>query len=169
MVVCIIGLIAFAIAGIFSARYRRLAKEAFSCTFKKLTFRACDTGLDIRIKAHITAKLIKWPGTARFVHKNFERISVLLVIIMLITFAVSGFYAARGVYNYAKFGNCNGESSDDFCIFNIGGAKPHEIGTVQCGAIDCECITPTTNCSIGLNNNSYLDYTPCTGSTCSCP
>lgn len=169
MVICIIGLIIFAIAGVFSARYRRLAKEAFECTFKKLTFKPCDTGLDTRIQAHVTTKLMKWPNAAKFFHKNFERISILLVIIMIVTFAVSGFYGVRGVYNYAKFGNCNGETSNEFCIFNIAGAKPHEIGTIQCGSIDCECITPTTNCSIGLNNNMYLDYTPCEGSTCSCP
>ncbi len=167
MVVCIIALVVFAIAGIFSARYRRLAKEAFSCTFKKLTFRPCDTGLDTRIKAHVTAKLIRWPGTARFFHKNFERISILLVIIMLITFAWSGYVAAMGVGNYVKFGNCNGPNSDGFCIFNIAGAQPHQIGTVQCGALDCICVTPTTNCSIGTAE--YIDYTPCTGSTCSCP
>ena len=169
MVICVIGLIVFAIAGIFSARYRRLAKEAFSCTFKKLTFRACDTGLDTRIKAHITARLIKRPTIARFVHKNFERISVLLVIIMLVTFAWSGFYAVKGVYNYEKYGNCNGPNSNGFCIFNLAGAEPHQIGTIQCGAIDCECVTPTTNCSIGANYGTYMDYTPCTGSTCSCP
>jgi hypothetical protein len=169
MVICIIGLIVFAIAGIFSARYRRLAKEAFSCTFKKLTFRACDTGLDIRIKAHITAKLIKWPSIARFVHRNFERISVILVIIMLITFAWSGFYAADGVYKYAKYGNCNGPNSNEFCIFNIAGAAEHKIGTVQCNDIYCECVTPTVNCSVGGNYNTYMDFTPCVGSVCSCP
>lgn len=169
MVICIIGLVVFAIAGIFSARYRRLAKEAFSCTFKKLTFRACDTGLDVRIKAHITAKLIRWPAVARAVHKNFERISVLLVIIMLVTFAWSGFYAAKGLYNYEKYGNCNGPNADDFCIFNIAGAPAHKTGTIQCNDIDCECVTATTNCSVGTNNAAYIDYTPCTGSTCSCP
>ncbi len=166
MVICIIGLVVFALAGIFSARYRRLAKEAFSCTFKKLTFRPCDTGLDTRIQAHITTKLMRWPSTARFVHKNFERISVLLVIIMIITFAWSGYAAAMGVGNYVKFGNCNGPDSNEFCIFNVADAAPHQIGTVQCGAIDCECITPITNCSIDTQN--YIDYTPCTGSTCSC-
>jgi hypothetical protein len=166
MVVCIIALIVFAIAGVFSARYRRLAKEAFSCTFKKLTFKPCDTGLDTRIQAHITTKLMRWPNAAKFFHKNFERISVLLVIIMIITFAWSGFVAAKGIGNYVKFGNCNGPDSDEFCIFNVAGVAPHKIGTIECTALDCICVTPSVNCTVETN---YTDYTPCTGSACSCP
>jgi hypothetical protein len=55
---CIIALIVFSIMGIFSASHRALAKEAFSCVFKRITFRPCDTGFQEKIKGKILSKLI---------------------------------------------------------------------------------------------------------------
>ena len=47
---CLIALIIFGIMGIFSASHRALAKEAFICVFKRVTFRPCDTGFKEKIK-----------------------------------------------------------------------------------------------------------------------
>ena len=164
MVVCVIALVVFAILGIFSARYRKLAKEAFECTFKKLTFKPCDTGLDTRIKAATTAKLMRWPRAAKFMHKNFDTITSILFMVMIISMAWSGYEAGKGVYNYATFGNCNGPDSSAFCIFNIAGAEQQRMGAVSCTATDCTCVTPKINCTL-----EGADYTPCSGATCTCP
>lgn len=165
MVVCIIALIAFAVLGIFSARYRRLAKEAASCTFKKLTLRPCDTGLDVRIKSNLTAKLINHPKAAKFVHNNFDTMMTLLFILMILSMAFTGYYGIKGVYNYVQFGNCNGPNSNDICIFDIAAEHPvSRIGALSCNATDCKCITPAVTCTI-----TGKDYTPCDGTTCSCP
>ncbi|MFH0868934.1 MAG: hypothetical protein V1839_01775 [archaeon] len=165
MVVCIIALVAFAVLGIFSARYRKLAKEAADCTFRKLTLRPCDTGLDIRLKAHVTSKLINHPRTARLVHKNFDAFMTLMFIIMVVSMIFTGYYGIKGVYNYAAFGNCNGPDSSDFCIFKAALTEhPSRVGALFCNATDCTCITPTVNCTV-----TGKDYTPCDGTTCSCP
>lgn len=59
MVLCIIGIVLFSILGIFSAKYRELAKESFRCVFKMATFRPCDSTLDQKLKSKITTKLMK--------------------------------------------------------------------------------------------------------------
>ena len=164
MVVCIIALAVFAVLGIFSARYRKLAEEAASCTFKKLTLRPCDTGLDVRIKANLTSKLINYPRTAKLVHNHFDTLMAIMFIVMIASLGVTGYYGIKGVYNYVQFGNCNGPNSDDICIFDIAAEHPSRIGALSCTATDCRCITPATNCTI-----AGKDYTPCDGTTCSCP
>jgi len=164
MVICIIALAVFAILGIFSAKYRKLAKEAADCTFKKLTLKPCDTGLDIRLKSHLTAKLMNHPKTAKFVHNNFDMLMSVLFIIMIASMAATGYYGIIGVYNYAQFGNCNGENSDGFCAFEaIATAHPSQIGNLSCVASDCKCITSSVNCTITGKDSS------CNGATCTCP
>ena len=165
MVVCVIALVAFAILGIFSARYRKLAREAADCTFKKLTLRPCDTGLDVRIKASVTSKLVNYPRTAKFMHKNFDAMMTLMFIIMVVSMIFTGYYGIKGVYNYAAFGNCNGPDSSDFCIFKAALEAPHNrVGALWCTAEGCTCITPTVNCTVSGQN-----YSSCGGATCSCP
>jgi hypothetical protein len=103
MVICIVALVVFSILGIFSARYRKLSKEAFSCVFSMMTFRPCKTNLDQRIKSKVTAKLIKRaPAVARFFYKNFRLISVIFTI----SFFASLIYSAYGIYNLVVFGSC---------------------------------------------------------------
>ena len=40
---CIAAFIILALISIFSARYRKLAKKAWSCTLRRVTLRPCDT------------------------------------------------------------------------------------------------------------------------------
>ena len=113
--ICFIALFVFAIMSIFSAKYRPFAKRALDCTFRKLTLRPCDTGLDTEVKAKIiSAMLVKSPKAARFVNKNFEIISNIFTLIMF----VSLFFALQGVWNWYAYGNCNGPNSTAFCIYN---------------------------------------------------
>jgi len=117
--ICVIALIVFGILGIFSATHRAVAKEAFDCVFRKITFRKCRTRLDVRLKSQITGKIIKLsPKAARFVYKHFEIISW----IFLILFVVSLVNVVIGGYNYYLYGNCNGPNEEGFCIFDpLGG------------------------------------------------
>jgi len=114
MVVCIIALIIFSIAGIWSAKYRQLAKESFGCVFRMMTFRPCISNIDEKIKAKITAKLMKFPTMARFFYKNFKLLSWMFVI----TFFVSLAYSAYAIYNLVVYGNC--EPGTGICIINEG-------------------------------------------------
>ncbi|MBW3005086.1 DsbA family protein [Candidatus Woesearchaeota archaeon] len=114
--ICIIALVVFSILAIFSASYRPLAREAFDCVFRKVTFRKCRTNLDQRLKSQITGKLLtKSPFLARFVYKRFELLSWLFVILFIASLA----YSAYGGYNYVLYGNCYGpEDTGGFCIYN---------------------------------------------------
>ncbi|HIH31284.1 TPA: thioredoxin domain-containing protein [Candidatus Woesearchaeota archaeon] len=127
--ICVIALIVAGLLGIFSAKYRLIAKEAFNCVFKKLTLRKCDTGLDTRLKSEITAKFLKInPQLGRTIFRYFEVFSWILLILTLVTI----FFVAQGVYFYAKYGNCNGPDSDQFCIFDpLGTNKPQNDTTPQ--------------------------------------
>lgn len=113
--ICIIALIIAGILGIFSASYRDIAKKAFDCVFRNLTFRKCDSGADQELRAKITVKMMKLsPKAAGFTFKWFNTISWIFVIMM---FASIG-YSAYGFYNFIQYGNCNGPDSSAFCVFD---------------------------------------------------
>jgi protein-disulfide isomerase len=113
--ICIIALIVFAVLGVFSARYRVIAKEAFNCVFKKITLRKCDTGLDVRLKSEITGKFLRFNSRlGRIVYRYFEIFSWLFLILTIATL----FFTFQGLYYYAVYGNCNGPDSNQFCIFD---------------------------------------------------
>lgn len=120
MVLCLIALPIFAILGIFSIKYRKLAKDSLHCLLKTATFRKCESGLDDRIKSRITGSLLKWwPGGARFTYKHYKAISWIILILFLWS-AVEG---GIGAYNYVQYGNCNGPDETGFCILDPMGAN----------------------------------------------
>lgn len=134
--ICVIALIVFGILGIFSAKYRTIAKEAFNCVFKKVTFRKCDSNLDTRLKSEITGAFMRWwaPG-GRFFYRYFEIFSWAFLILTLVTL----FFFGQGVYFYAKYGNCNGANSNAFCIFDPLGTNHPQNSTAGAGSV---CAVP---------------------------
>ncbi len=129
--ICIIALIVFGILGIFSATHRQLVKEAFDCVFRRITFRKCESGLDIRLKSRITGRLMKRsPILASKMHRHFELISWAFIILFIVSFI----YVAIGGYNYYLYGNCNGPNEDGFCIFDPLGEKSKFSETQSCSA-----------------------------------
>ena len=155
--ICLIALVVFGILGIFSVKYRVIAKEALDCVFRRVTLRKCDTGLDKRLRSQITGNLMrKAPRLGRFTFKNFEIISWVFTILMILSIVQSGI----SVYNFAAYGNCNGKGSDEFCIFDPfnSGTTGHD-GTEGCSIIDgrpeIPLLTPIRgdSPSIGINNS----------------
>jgi hypothetical protein len=150
-------MIVFGILGIFSAKYRVIAKEAFHCVFKKVTFRKCDTGLDTRLKSEITGKLLKFNHRlGKTVYKYFEVFSWIFLILILITL----FFVGKGIAFYIMYGNCNGPNSNQFCIFDpLGTNRPTNIteGSV-CSVPGASSITKTlTPPPIGeLDRGAYI-------------
>ncbi len=118
MVLCIVALFVFAILGIFSVRYRKLAVEAFDCAVRKVVFRPCESKLDERIRSKIVAKvLVKSPKAASFLNKNFEVFSLALFVL---TLSSTG-YIIYGVYNLLTIGTCDPITGT--CIFSPLGAN----------------------------------------------
>jgi hypothetical protein len=112
---CIAALLVLGIMGIFSASHRKLAREALDCVLRRVTLRPCDTGFDVKVKATVLGKLMKKsPKLAKFVGKYFDWLSLLLVGITI----VASLYSLRGIYNYYAWGNCGGQQSSSFCVFD---------------------------------------------------
>lgn len=113
--ICIIALVVFGILGIFSAKYRTIAKEAFDCVFKRLTLRKCTTGLDKRMKSQITGKFMrKRPRLGKAIYKHFELIAWIFTIVLIVSLS----YSAYSIANLFIYGNCNGPIPDAFCVFD---------------------------------------------------
>ncbi|MDP2741233.1 MAG: thioredoxin domain-containing protein [bacterium] len=116
--ICVIALIVFSIMGIFSLTYRNLAKEAFDCVFRRITFRPCNTGFNEKIKSQLVARLLnRSVFAARIFNKYFEVFSWIFLILMV----WSTFYTIKGGYNYYLYGSCNGLNQAGFCAFDIKG------------------------------------------------
>jgi protein-disulfide isomerase len=130
MVLCLLALPVLAILGIFSVKYRRLTLDALECLFKTITLRKCKSGLDDRIKADLTGKVLKFsPKTAGLLYKHYKIISWIILILFLWSFYAS----SVGVYNYVNYGNCNGPESTGFCVFDPTGenSKIAQIDTID--------------------------------------
>jgi len=110
MVICIVALVIFSFVSIFSARYRPLARDAFDCVFRMITFRPCKVKLEERIKTKVTTKLMRVPKFARFFYKYFKVLSWIFTI----TFFASLIYSGYSLYNLFVHGSCDPNS--DVCV-----------------------------------------------------
>ncbi|MBS3143566.1 hypothetical protein J4446_01665 [Candidatus Woesearchaeota archaeon] len=140
MILCFIAFPIFLILGIFSVKYRILAKDALECFGKTITFRKCKSKLDERIKSHLTGKIMKKsPKIGIFFYRNFQLISIIIMIL----FIASLFFSITGLFNYIKYGNCNGPENDGtFCIYS------EILGDSSCDNLEL-CTNEECNCEDG--------------------
>lgn len=112
---CIVAFIVLSIIGVFSASHRTLAKEAFDCVFRRITFKPCNTGFKEKIQAQLTGQLLlKSVPVARFVNKHFEVLSWILFISTILSI----FWTGKGLYNFYMYGSCNGLNKSGFCALD---------------------------------------------------
>lgn len=148
--ICILSLFVFSVLGIFSAKYRSLAKEAFRCVFLRVQFKPCDTSLDQRLKGQIVSKLLKRnQKMARVVYKHFEAISWAFTIL----FFASMIYTAYAFYNLFVYGSC--DPGSETCIFDMGEPVCGCVGKCQCSEEVCsspeyEACEGDCNCQVGV-------------------
>ena len=121
MSACLAALVVLAFMSLFSAKYRVWTREAFDCVARRLTLRPCETKFNQKVRAKITAKLMKRsPKLARITHKKFEAISWVFTIILFISLA----YTVYGIGNLIVYGTCDPVTGN--CIFNPGG-DPNQV------------------------------------------
>jgi len=112
---CIIAFIVLSIIAIFNVSYRALAKEAYECVFRRITFRPCNTGFKEKMQAKLVGKLLtKSVVAARFLNKHFE----LLAWLLFITTVASIFWTGKGLFNFYMYGSCNGLNKSGFCALD---------------------------------------------------
>ncbi|MGA2789985.1 MAG: hypothetical protein ABSF00_04355 [Candidatus Bathyarchaeia archaeon] len=99
-----VALVVFSVMSIWSAKYRRLAKEAFKCVRKTLMLSPCDMAFEQKVKAKVTAKLLNIsPTLARGFYQNFR----IFAWAFTASFFVSLFITAYSFYNFAVYGSCD--------------------------------------------------------------
>lgn len=126
--ICFIALFVFGVLSIFSAKYRPFAKQAFDCTFRRLTLRPCNTTLEEEVKSKTVAALLaRNEKLAHFTNKYWEAISWAFTLILFASLA----FTLLGIVNFIYYGNCNGPDSTGFCIygnlFGNGTATPAQL------------------------------------------
>lgn len=132
---CILAFIVLSILGLFSATHRALAREAFDCVFRRITLKPCDTGFDTKIKAQILGRAIKYsPRLAKLINRYFEA----LAWIFMIALTISSFYFSYGLFNFYRYGSCNGLNQAGFCVFDPTGQSNQVTGAGvgSCGTGD---------------------------------
>lgn len=127
MVLCLVALPVLAVLGLFSLRYRRLAREALDCLGRTVTLRKCRSKLDARFQAYLAGKLLRRaPRAAKVVHRHFALLTWLVMAVLVWSLVVSGV----GMYNYAKYGSCNGPASTGFCLLDPEGGGLSEVDSM---------------------------------------
>ncbi|MEK6953489.1 MAG: thioredoxin domain-containing protein [Candidatus Micrarchaeota archaeon] len=115
MVLCFIALFVFGFLGIFSAKYRPLAKEALECFWTTMQFKPCQGTLEDRLRRGILSQTFKVsPNLTKYVNRYFYLLSWLFVLLFFGSLA----YSMVSVYNFYLYGNCNGPGQKGFCIFD---------------------------------------------------
>ena len=123
---CIASFIVLLILSIFSAKYRPYVKESFDCVFRRVTFRPCNTGFDVKVKSKIVVELSKKSERlAVWFNRYFELISWVFVV----SFFLSLGWTIRGGYLFWTTGSCNGLNQGGFCVMDPTGANNAVSGT----------------------------------------
>ncbi len=102
MVICLVALPVFAVMSLFSAKYKKLAKDAFRCFTKTLTLSPCDVGLERWIKGKAVARLMWFPALSRLVYRHFKIVSWAFTVAFFASLA----YTVYSFYNLFVYGSC---------------------------------------------------------------
>jgi hypothetical protein len=124
--VCIAAFIVLGIISIFSAKYRKLAGEAWSCTAKRITLRPCDSTFKEDVKNSILSKvLLKAPKLLKVADAAIEIIAAIIVILTIWSVLV----ATKSLVNLYVYGTCN-PSNASSCSLNASEACSANTGEI---------------------------------------
>jgi len=152
---CIAALIILGIMGIFSASHRKLAREALDCVLRRVTLRPCDTGFDVKVKSTILGKVMKKsPRLAKFISRYFDWLAFIFVGITL----ASSIYSLWGIYNFYAWGNCGGQTSSSFCVFDPTGENVKSSTLLTECSVDPQSVDNLDKSSLDLNQ--YITLNP---------
>lgn len=123
---CIAAFIILLIISVFSARYRQMAKKAWSCTARRITFRPCDTNFKDELKNKMLSKVaVKTPRLVKAADVAIE-VGAAIVVLLTIWSLLVTFKAGLNLYVY---GTCN----------------PSNSSSCSLGAEACSIETPTAS------------------------
>lgn len=100
---CIAAFIVLALISIFSVKYRKLAKKAWSCTLHRITFRPCDTSFKEETKSKLLSHVAnRTPGLVKLADIGIEIASFILVTLTVWSLLV----ALESGLNIFVWGTC---------------------------------------------------------------
>ena len=135
---CFVAFAVLAIMGIFSSTHRVLAKEAFSCIGRRVTFRPCDTGFQEKLQGQMVGFLMKHSVfAARILRRHFEILAWIFFILTIWSLWVS----VVGVYNFYLYGSCSGLNQSSFCVLDPTGRNTaiSDVKNVDDGVMPLPC------------------------------
>lgn len=101
---CIAAFIILAVISIFSARYRRMAKQAWGCVARRVTFRPCDTKFKDELKSRLLARVaLKSPRWVKTADIALEVAAFLIILLTL----WSVFVVVKSGLNLYVYGTCS--------------------------------------------------------------
>ncbi len=101
---CIAAFLVFGILAIFSATYRPLAKQAWHCVLRRVSFRPCDINFSDEVRGRLIGKLVfRHPRVAKFLDRWLDWISFAFVALSV----WSVLYLAVAGLNLWVYGTCN--------------------------------------------------------------
>ena len=81
---CIAAFVVLFICGIFSAAYRKLARKAWHCVLRRITFRPCDINFSEEMKGKLLGKIILiHPRLARFLDRWIDVFAWIFAILSI--------------------------------------------------------------------------------------
>jgi hypothetical protein len=106
---CIAAFIVLLVMGAVSAKYRRIARIAFGCAMRRVTFRPCDTTFKQDLKDHLLAPIaVRTPQLVRPASIGLEVVAWLVIL----TTVWSGYTVVKSGLNLYVYGTCNKENSE---------------------------------------------------------
>lgn len=151
--ICIIALIVFSFLGIFSATHRALAREAFDCVLRRLTFRPCNANFKEKMQGKIVGKIMK---RSVFAAKIFNKYLEVFSWIFFILMVASTFWSVRGAYNFYQFGSCSGLNQSGFCVFDPTGEN-NKVSVVESDSGECSLNEPSEE-NLSLEGISLTEF-----------
>ncbi|MCI4659647.1 DsbA family protein [Cryobacterium zhongshanensis] len=105
---CIAAFIVLLFMAAVSARYRKYLAKAWNCTFRRMTFRPCDTTFKQDMKDHLLAPIAaRRPGLVKPASIGLEVVAVLIIL----TTIWSGYEVVKSGVNLYVYGTCNKQDS----------------------------------------------------------
>ncbi len=102
--VCVVAFAVVLVLSAVSARYRKLLGRAWSCVWRKVTFRPCDTSFRDDVKSSMLAPLaLRAPALVRPASIAIEVFAWLMVV----SFVVSVYLVGRSGLNLYVYGTCD--------------------------------------------------------------
>ncbi len=114
---CIVAFIIFGILGILSASYRTLAKKAWGCVLRRLTFKPCDMSVREEIKSRLMGKFILTrPLLAKFIDRWADAFAWAFVILSVWSLVV----VLNSGLNLFVYDTCNPNNPESCSLAGAG-------------------------------------------------